>query len=177
MSIIDYQDHIPVFGSNCYFGKNSLVIGQVRAGDDVSFWPSSVTRGDVNYISIGNRTNIQDLSVLHCTHNSKYNPGGFPLIIGDDVTIGHHVNLHGCTIKDACLIGIGAIVLDNCTLEKYTYIAAGSLVPPNKKLESGYLWMGNPIKKHRRLTEKEIEFIYYSAKHYVKLKNNYLVKG
>ncbi|MBT4963361.1 MAG: gamma carbonic anhydrase family protein [Francisellaceae bacterium] len=173
MSITPFENIHPEIHTSCYIAHSAEIIGSVTAARDSSFWPCSVVRGDVNKISIGTMTNIQDHSMLHVTHDSPYNPKGFPLIIGDYITIGHHVTLHGCTIDNYCLIGIGSIILDNVTIKSNTYIAAGSLVPPNKTLDSGYLWMGNPVKKHRKLTENEIEFIKYSAEHYHRLQKKY----
>lgn len=171
--IENFSNIKPKVPDSCYVADSALIIGDVCVGENSSFWPYSVTRGDVNKIKIGNMTNVQDHSLLHVTHDSKYNPGGYQLNIGDYVTIGHHVNLHGCTIDSYCLIGIGAIILDNVHIEEHSYIAAGSLVPPNKVLESGYLWMGNPVRKHRELSDKEIDFLKYSAEHYHRLQQKY----
>jgi carbonic anhydrase/acetyltransferase-like protein (isoleucine patch superfamily) len=127
---------------------SSVVIGDVRMADDVSIWPLVAIRGDVNYVSIA-RTNIQDGSVLHVTHKSSYNPEGNPLIIGEDVTVGHKVMLHGCTIGNRVLVGMGSILLDGVIVEDDVMIGAGSLVPQNKRLESGYLYLGSPVKQIR----------------------------
>ncbi|MFK0573229.1 gamma carbonic anhydrase family protein [Endozoicomonas sp.] len=143
-------------------------------GDDSSVWPTTVIRGDMHSITIGARTSIQDGSVLHITHASDYNPNGYPLVIGDDVTIGHKAVLHGCTIKNRCLIGIGAIILDGAVVEEEVIVAAGCLVPPGKRLESGFVYKGNPATKTREISEKERSFFKYSADNYVKLKNRYL---
>ncbi len=169
MPIRDYASHTPVIAEDVYIDQMALVIGQVTIGKQASLWPMVVARGDINSISIGARTNIQDSSVLHVTHDSQYSPGGQALVIGEAVTVGHHVTLHACTIKHHCLIGIGSIVLDGAVIEPYTLLGAGSLVPPGKVLESGYLWHGSPVKKRRALTEKETEFFEYSANHYVKV--------
>ena len=173
MGIRTYLEFIPRIDPLCYVDRTAEIIGNVSAASGSSFWPYSVVRGDVQAITIGKNVNIQDHSMLHVTHDSKYNPGGHSLSIGDDVTIGHHVTLHGCTINNACLIGIGSIVLDNAVLEQHIYLAAGSLVPPNKVLSSGYLYLGNPVRQHRLLNDDEIEFIYYSAKKYTELANSY----
>lgn len=173
-TIQTYQGITPKISNSAYIAKEALVIGKVTIGEDASIWPMSVVRGDVNEISIGRASNIQDGCVLHCTHDGPYSPGGRALSIGEHNTIGHKVTLHACTITDFCLVGIGSILLDGVYLEPYTMIAAGSLVPPNKRLEGGYLWMGNPIKKARLLTEEEKAYLAYSAKHYINLKNNYL---
>ena len=168
-----YLDNKPQIHSSCYIDESALVIGKVYADELASFWPYAVARGDVQSISIGKRSNVQDHALLHVTHDSKYNPGGIPLIVEDDVTIGHHARLHACTIQEGCIIGIGATILDKATIGKNTIIAAGSLVPPGKDLEPGYLWMGSPIEKKRKLTDEDIEFIYYSANNYVNLHKKY----
>lgn len=152
----------------------AVVIGKVTIGDDSSVWPTAVVRGDVHSIQIGSRTSIQDGSVLHVTHDGPYAPGGRALIIGSDVTVGHRVTLHACTIGNACLIGMGAILLDNVVTEDFVMIGAGSLVPPGKELKTGGLYVGSPVKRVRDLTEKEIAFLTYSAAHYVKVKDEYL---
>lgn len=135
-----------------------------------------VIRGDVNSVSIGARTNIQDGSVLHVTHKSSYNPDGNPLVIGEDVTVGHKVMLHGCTIGNRVLVGMGSIVLDGATIEDDVMIGAGSLVPQNKRLESGYLYLGSPVKQIRPLKDTELEGLRYSANNYVKWKDEYLTQ-
>nr|MDT0253211.1 gamma carbonic anhydrase family protein [Endozoicomonas sp.] len=150
------------------------VLGDVTIGDDSSVWPTAVIRGDMHSITIGERTSIQDGSVLHITHASDYNPNGYPLVIGDDVTVGHKAVLHGCTIKNRCLIGIGAIILDGAVIEEEVIVAAGCLVPPGKRLESGFVYKGNPATKTREISKKERSFFKYSAGNYVKLKNRYL---
>lgn len=155
---------------------SSVVIGDVRIADDVSVWPLVAIRGDVNYVSIGQRSNIQDGSVLHVTHKSSYKPEGNPLIIGEDVTVGHKVMLHGCTIGNRVLVGMGSILLDGVVVGDDVMIGAGSLVPQNKQLESGYLYFGNPVKQIRPLTEAEREGLKYSANNYVKWKNEYRIR-
>jgi len=152
----------------------SVVIGDVRVADDVGIWPLVAIRGDVNYVQIGARSNIQDGSVLHVTHKSSYNPEGNPLIIGEDVTVGHKVMLHGCTVGNRVLVGMGSILLDGVVVEDDVMIGAGSLVPQNKRLASGFLYLGSPVKQIRPLTEAEIEGLKYSANNYVKWKDDYL---
>lgn len=164
----------PEIGSSVYIDETSVLVGDVKIGDDSSIWPFVSARGDVNHIHIGQRSNIQDGSVLHVTHKSKDNPNGYPLIIGNDVTIGHKVMLHGCTINDCVLIGMAAIVLDGVTIEENVMVGAGSLVPPNKILESGYLYVGSPVKQARPLKEQELAFLKKSADNYVANKNDYL---
>ena len=146
----------------------------VTMGEDSSVWPFSIVRGDVNSIAIGARTNVQDLSVLHVTHDGPYSPGGFPLVIGDDVTVGHRVVLHACTVGNRCLIGMGAIVMDGSIIEDDVLLAAGSLVSPGKRLKSGWLYRGQPAVAVRELKPDELEMLRYSAEHYVRLKNRYV---
>lgn len=162
-------------GDGVYIHPSAVVIGDVTLGDHASVWPGVVVRGDVNHIRIGAGTNIQDLSVLHVSHKSSWDAAGSPLIIGENVTIGHKVILHGCTIQDESLIGMGSIVMDKVVVQKHVLLGAGSLVPEGKVLESGYLYLGSPAKKIRALTEKEIAHFMYSANHYIKLKNHYLI--
>jgi carbonic anhydrase/acetyltransferase-like protein (isoleucine patch superfamily) len=174
MTIRSYLEHAPKLGANCYVDPLALVSGQVELGDDVSIWPMVVLRGDVNWITVGDRTNIQDGACCHTTHPSKHFPHGYPLQIANDVTIGHKVTLHGCMIGEQCLIGIDCTVLDGAIIEPHVMLGAGSLVPPGKILESGYLWIGRPAIKKRALTPDELEFLGYNVRHYVQLKNNYL---
>ncbi|MEN0617157.1 gamma carbonic anhydrase family protein [Klebsiella indica] len=169
-----YKELFPKTGQNVMIDASSVVIGDVRIADDVSIWPLVAIRGDVNYVEIGARTNIQDGSVLHVTHQSSYNPQGNPLVVGEDVTVGHKVMLHGCTIGNRVLVGMGSIVLDGVVVEDDVIIGAGSLVPQNKRLESGYLYFGNPVKQIRPLTEAEVAGLIYSANNYVKWKDDYL---
>lgn len=131
---------------------SSVVIGNTTLGDDVSIWPLVTIRGDVHEIHIGARTNIQDGSVLHVTHRSASNPQGNPLIIGEEATVGHKAMLHGCTIGNRVLVGIGSILLDGVIVEDDVMIGAGSLVLPSKRLQSGYLYLGSPVKQIRPLT-------------------------
>ena len=173
MSIKPFKGTSPAIAPSTFVDEAAVVIGDVQVGDDCSIWPMAVLRGDVNYIRIGNRTSIQDGSVLHVTHDHPGAPGGFPLIVGDEVTVGHNVTLHGCTIGNLCLIGMGSTILDGAVLEDKVLLGAGSLVPPNKVLEGGYLWVGSPVKKARPLTDEELAWFGYSARHYVKLKDEH----
>lgn len=174
MPLRSFQRHLPIIGARTYVDPMAAIIGYVTIGEDSSIWPFAAIRGDIHTIKIGDRTSIQDGCVLHVTHASTYNPEGYPLTIGNDVTVGHRVVLHGCTLSDFCLIGMGSVVLDNAVIEHDVILGAGSLVPPGKILESGYLWVGAPAVKKRPLTLKEREFIRYSAKSYINLKNQYL---
>ena len=173
MHILKHAQYSPKLGQNVYISEHACVIGQVTLGDDCSVWPFTVIRGDMHHITIGARCSIQDGSVLHITHASSYNPEGYPLIIGDDCTIGHKVCLHGCTIGNRVLAGIGSIVMDGVIIEDDVILGANSFVPPNKKLESGYLYLGSPAKAARKLTDEEVSRLKYMANNYVKLKNQY----
>jgi carbonic anhydrase/acetyltransferase-like protein (isoleucine patch superfamily) len=164
----------PRCGNAVYIDPSAIIIGDVTFGDDASVWPLTVIRGDVNRIVIGAATNVQDSSVLHVTHASERSPGGFALSIGNEVTIGHRAVIHGCSIGDRCLIGIGAIIMDGAVLEERVLLGAGSLVPPGKLLESAHLYVGSPARKIRRLAQQELDFLAYSAHHYVNLKNRHL---
>lgn len=169
-----YQGHTPRLGERAYVDPDAVVIGDVELGADSSVWPCAVVRGDMHWIRIGERTSIQDNSVLHITHAGPFNPDGYPLSIGSDVTVGHSVTLHGCTVGDRVLVGIGATVLDGAVVEDEVIIGAGTLVPPGKRLESGYLYVGAPCKQARPLKDSEREFFRYSADNYVSLKDDYL---
>ena len=172
-NIRKYLETYPQFDTTNYIDPTALVIGDVALAENVSVWPYAVIRGDVNFIRIGKNSNIQDHSMLHVSHKKADKPEGSPLIIGEDVTVGHHVKLHGCTIGNRVLVGIGTIILDDVVVEDDVMIGAGSLVPPNKVLESGYLYVGSPVKKVRPLTDKEKAFLPYSAQNYVKVSGNY----
>lgn len=168
-----FQGILPRLAAGTYVDESAQVIGDVTLGEDSSVWPLTVLRGDVNKISIGARTNIQDNCCLHVTHDGPYTLGGVALVIGDEVTVGHGVILHACTIGNRCLIGMGAIVMDKVVLEDECFIAAGAMVPPGKTLKGGWLYRGAPAQPVRELTEKERENLKYSAAHYVRLKNKY----
>lgn len=172
-NIRPYLDVAPQIDDSCYVDDMSVVIGDVVLAENVSVWPFAVIRGDVNHIRIGKNSNVQDHAMLHVSHKKADKPEGSPLIIGEDVTIGHHVTLHGCSIGNRVLVGINTIVLDDVIIEDDVMIGAGSLVPPRKRLESGYLYVGSPVQKVRPLTDKEKEFLPYSARHYVKVAGNY----
>lgn len=174
MAIRTFNGKQPTIGRSVYIDDSAVVIGDVVLGDHVSVWPCTVIRGDVEAIRIGNGTNVQDGSVLHVSHAGQFSPQGYPLTIGQGVTIGHKAVVHACTIGDYCLVGIGAIVMDGAVLEDYVMLGAGALVPPGKTLESGYLYVGQPAKQVRELKETEKAFLRYSAEHYQHLKNQYL---
>ena len=167
----------PSLGARVLIDPTAVVMGDVWLGDDASVWPHAAMRGDVQVIRIGARTNIQDGTVLHVTHEGPYNPDGFPLHIGDDVTIGHRALLHGCTVGHRVLVGMGAIIMDKVVVEDEVMIAAGSLVTPGKRLRSGHLYAGSPAREVRALSESEQRFLQYSADGYVSLKQRYLDDG
>jgi len=174
MSIRSFQGIQPNIGHSVYIDETALVIGDVTIGDHSSIWPMTVVRGDVNKITIGSNTNIQDGSVLHVTHGHQENPEGFALHVGSNVTVGHKVILHACVIEDNCLIGMGSTIMDGAVVHSHVLVGAGSLVSPGKELESGYLYLGSPVKRLRPLTPEERAWIDYSASHYVRLKSRYL---
>ncbi|NNF67869.1 MAG: gamma carbonic anhydrase family protein [Gammaproteobacteria bacterium] len=169
-----FEEHSPQLGQRVYVDESARLIGKVYCDDDVSVWPMVVARGDVNEIHIGARSNIQDGSVLHVTHDGPYTPGGIPLLIGNDVTVGHGVILHACTVGDRCLIGMRATLMDGVTVADDVIVAAGSLVSPGKTLETRSLYRGSPARRVRALTDEEVEMLAYSAQHYVRLKDRYL---
>jgi carbonic anhydrase/acetyltransferase-like protein (isoleucine patch superfamily) len=172
--IRNFRGKQPKFGERVWLDDSAVIIGDVEIGDDSSVWPLVSIRGDMHQIRIGARTSIQDNSCLHITHASKFNPEGHPLTIGNDVTVGHMVMLHGCTIGNQVLVGMSSTILDGVVIEDKVVIGAGSLVPPGKRLESGYLYLGSPVKQVRPLTETELNYFQYACQNYVKLKNEYL---
>jgi carbonic anhydrase/acetyltransferase-like protein (isoleucine patch superfamily) len=170
----NFKTKRPIVGERVYLDDSAVIIGDVSIADDVSIWPTVVIRGDVAAVTIDRATNIQEGSVLHGSHQGKDTATETPLKIGKSVTIGHRAVVHACQVGDYCLIGIGAIILDNAVLQDYVMLGAGALVPARKVLESGYLYIGTPAKKVRLLTKEEKEFLAYSASHYVALKDEYL---
>ena len=174
MTLAAYLAQTPSLGARVYWHSSSQIIGAVSLGDDCSVWCNAVLRGDVNRISIGRGSNFQDLAMGHVSHKTPDQPEGSPLLIGEYVTVGHAAVLHGCSIGDECLIGMGSIVLDDAVIPDRVMIGAGSLVPPGKLLVGGMLYVGRPVKAIRALTPEEIAHLRYSAEHYIKLKNDYL---
>ena len=166
--LIEFNSSSPELGKEVFIAQNAVVIGDVSIGDNSSIWFNSVVRGDVHFIRIGSRTNIQDSSVLHVRKGQN------PLIIGDEVTIGHRVVAHGCTINSKTLIGIGSIILDGAVIQENSIIAAGSLVPPGFVVPSGKLAIGSPCKIKRDLSETEIESIRILSSNYVGYSKDYL---
>ena len=178
MAIRSFQGIAPTLGERAYVDAAATVIGDVVLGEDASVWPGTVVRGDVNFVRIGARTNVQDGTIIHVTHDGPYGtPGGFATIIGADVTIGHAAVVHACVIEDACLIGMGSTVLDGAVVRRHGFIGAGAVVAPGKVVGEGELWLGNPARCVRTLSDKEIGQLYYSAQHYVRLKDKYLAEG
>ncbi len=175
MTIRAFQGIVPTLGLRVYVDEAARVIGDVQLGDDVSIWPGCVVRGDVNRIRIGARSNVQDGSIIHVAHDGPYGPaGGAATIIGADVTIGHGAIVHACVIEDACLIGMGSIILDGAVVRQHGLVGAGAVIPPGKTVGRGELWLGNPARCVRSLSDREIEQLHYSAQHYVRLKDKYL---
>ena len=173
MAVRTYQGIAPTLGERVYVDPAAVIIGRVSLGDDSSVWPMAVIRGDVHTITIGARSSVQDGAVLHVTHDGPYAPGGGPLVIGEDVTIGHQAVLHACEVGDRCLVGMGSILLDGVIVEDEVLIGAGSLVAPRTRLPARTLWLGNPARQVRALNEREIASLKYSAEHYVRVKDSY----
>ncbi|MEW7849156.1 gamma carbonic anhydrase family protein [Massilia aurea] len=175
MPVSNYLDLSPTLGARVYINPSAQLIGDVHIGDDSSVWCNAVLRGDVNTIRIGRASNIQDFTMGHVAHKNEHKPLGSPLTIGDYVTIGHNVILHGCTVGDECLIGMGAILMDDVVVQPRVMVGAGSLVAPGKVLDSGYLYIGRPALRVRALSAQELANLRYSAEHYVRVKDNYLL--
>ena len=172
--VYSFKKWKPVLGDKTWIAPSADVVGNVTMGKDVSIWFGCVVRGDVHYITIGDRTNIQDLSMIHVTHYKKEDMSdGNPTIIGADVTIGHRVMMHGCTIEDACLIGMSATILDGAVIGKESIVGAGSLVTKNKVFPPRSLIMGSPAKVVRELNDDEVKELYASATRYVSFKADY----
>ena len=176
-SLRPYLDRTPRLGDRVYVDPAATVIGDVELADDASVWPGCVLRGDVNFIRIGARSNVQDGTIVHVSHHSPFNKAGFPTLVGADVTIGHGAIIHACTIEDLVLVGMGACILDGATVKKHGFVGAGAVVGPGKVVGEGELWLGNPARFARALGEREIESLHYSAAHYVRLKDRYLGIG
>jgi carbonic anhydrase/acetyltransferase-like protein (isoleucine patch superfamily) len=176
MNLRPYREWQPVIGSRVWIDPAATVIGRVTIGDDVSIWPGAVLRGDVNRIVIGARTSIQDGSILHVASDRLAGEGGIPLLVGDEVTVGHRVVLHACAVGRRCLIGMGAILMDGAAIGDEAIIGAGSLVPAGKQIPPRTLWVGSPARQARALTEQEIGYLAESAAHYVALKDDYLAR-
>ncbi len=174
MPLTAYRNQTPQLASSTWVHPSAQVIGDVVLGPDVSIWCNTVLRGDVNHIRIGAGTNVQDLTMCHVSHKTAARPEGSPLLIGSHVTVGHGVILHGCSIGDECLVGMGSIVMDDVVVEDRVMIGAGSLVPPGKRLQTGMLYVGRPALPVRPLSEGELAHLRYSAEHYIRVKNDYV---
>ncbi|EPJ48604.1 MAG: hypothetical protein OFPI_28890 [Osedax symbiont Rs2] len=174
MNIRPYQGITPTLGQRVFVDPSAVVLGDVILAEDVSVWPTAVIRGDVQSIRVGARTSVQDGAILHVTHRGAGNPDGLALNIGAEVTIGHLAMLHGCTVADQVLIGMGSMVMDGAVVESQVVLGAGSLVPPGKVLRSGYLYVGRPAVQVRPLTEQELAFFSYTAGNYVSWKNQHM---
>lgn len=170
-----FKNKSPQIGKRVLIHPTAVIIGDVTMADDVSVWPTAVIRGDVESIQIGDGSNVQDGAVLHVSHAGDYSPTGHKLRIGKGVTIGHRAVVHGCTVGNYCLIGIGAIIMDGAVMEDYVMLGAGALVSPGKVLQGGYLYVGAPAKPIRALNDSEKAFLEYSYQHYIKLKDEYLI--
>jgi carbonic anhydrase/acetyltransferase-like protein (isoleucine patch superfamily) len=169
-----YKGITPQLGEAVFVHPSSVLIGDIRIGKDSSIWPLVAARGDVNFIRIGERSNIQDGSVLHVTRPREGLPDGYPLIIGNDVTVGHKAMLHACNIGNQVLVGMSAVVMDGVVVEDDVIIGGGSVVTPGKRLRSGYLYVGSPAREVRPLSAAERSYLKASADNYVRLKNDYL---
>jgi len=174
MAIRRFLDKTPVIADSAYVDESAVIIGDVTLGADVSIWPMVVARGDHQSIIIGDKTNVQDGTVIHIASNNEFVPGGLPCIVGEGVTVGHKAMLHACTIGNYCLIGMSSTILDGAVIEDNVMIGAGSLVPMGKRLESGYLYIGAPVKQVRKLADRERFYIDYSWKHYIDTKNSFI---
>lgn len=166
-----FKDCVPRLADTAWVDETALVIGDVTLAEDVSVWPMAVVRGDINAIRIGARSNIQDGTVVHVTHDGPYTPGGHSTSLGEDVTVGHRAIVHACTVGSRVLIGMGAVLMDAVEVEDDVIIAAGALVPPGKRLHSGWLFVGAPARAAREITRTEREQLLYSARYYAQLKD------
>jgi carbonic anhydrase/acetyltransferase-like protein (isoleucine patch superfamily) len=175
--LASYLGVSPQLETGVYVHPSAQIIGDATLGAQASVWCNAVIRADVNHVRIGTGSNIQDFAMCHVSHKNEKKPLGSPLIIGNYVTIAHSVILHGCTIGDETLIGMGTIVMDDVVIGNHVMVGAGSLVPQGKHLESGFLYLGRPAEKVRALSAAEIAHLRYSAEHYIRVKNNYLAEG
>jgi carbonic anhydrase/acetyltransferase-like protein (isoleucine patch superfamily) len=166
-TLYPYRDQHPRIAPSAFIAPTAVVIGDVDIGEEASIWFHVTIRGDVHFIRIGSGTNIQDNSCIHVTRKTH------PTVIGQGVTVGHSVTLHGCTLQDGCFIGMKACILDGAVVETGAYVAAGALVPPGKIVKTGELWAGTPARCMRLMTKEEIDFIPVSAKNYIQLSREY----
>ena len=174
-NIRKYKDIYPEISESAYIDPSAVIIGDVKVGEQSSIWCTCVLRGDVNFIRVGDRSNIQDGSICHVTHrNPERHPEGYPLIIGNDVTVAHNVTLHGCTLEDECFIGMSSTIMDGAVVQSQSMVGAGSLVTPGKVIESGWLYVGSPAKKFRPLTDDEKSMFTRLSNNYVKYSRDYM---
>ena len=172
-----YLNSIPQIAKNAYIHDSAYLIGKVIVGENSSIWPLCVLRGDVAAITIGSNTNIQDGTIIHGTHAGPYTGKGKDTVIGDNVTIGHRATLHACNVENNAFIGMGATVLDKAIIRENAMLGANTLVIGSQDITGGYLWLGQPARQIRKLTNKEIDYLEYSAKHYAKLANSHTGKS
>lgn len=177
MPLSPYRQHRPRLGQGVYCHPSATVIGRVELGDDVSLWCNTVLRGDMNFIRVGAGSNLQDGVLCHVSGPHRDAPAGAPLIVGARVSVGHGAILHGCTIGDDCLIGIGAIILDRAAVGFGAVVGAGSLVPEGKILEGGWLYLGTPVRAIRPVSTDEAAANRARIERYIALKNDYLRSG
>lgn len=175
MPLTQYRNQRPLLGGRVYIHPSAEAIGDVELGDDVSLWCNVVLRGDIEKIRIGSGSNLQDGVIGHVSGASAAHPQGSPLLVGERVSVGHGAILHGCTIGDECLIGMGSIVLDGAVIGARSIVGAGSLVPEGKVLEGGWLYVGRPARAVRPLTEDELAARLRQAESYIALKDDYLI--
>jgi len=166
--ILPFKDLMPKVADSAFIAETAVIIGDVEIGEDSSVWFGSVLRGDVNFIRIGARTNIQDMTVVHVTSNTH------ATVLEDEVTVGHRVVLHGCHVESGCLIGIGAVLLDGVRVGRNSFVAAGSLITPGTQIPPNSLVMGSPAKVKRELTADELAYLNRSWRNYVELKSKYV---
>ena len=175
-SLRSFRGITPRIGERVLIDPSAVVLGDVSLEEDVSVWPQASIRGDMHWIRVGARTSVQDGCVLHITHAGPYNPEGWPLEIGSDVTVGHGAILHGCTVGSRVLVGMAATIMDGAVVEEEVVVAAGALVTSGKRLRSGYLYGGSPAREMRPLSDREIDYFGYSADNYVRLKDRHLAE-
>lgn len=176
LSVRNFNGLEPQLAPGVFVDPSAVVLGDVHIGPESSVWPQAVVRGDMHRIRIGRCTSVQDHSVLHITHAGPFNEAGWPLEIGDEVTIGHGVILHGCTLGNRILVGMGAVVMDGAVIEDEVVIGANTLVPPGKRLQSGHLYTGSPARQSRPLSDTERQFFSYSAANYAKLRLQHIAE-
>lgn len=172
-----FEGRAPWIAADAWVDPTAVVIGDVTLGAGASVWPLAVLRGDIQRIVVGAGSNIQDGAILHVSHDSRFRPGGAPTILHERVTVGHQAVLHGCEVHELCLIGIGARVLDGAVLRARVMLGAGALVPPGAVLLGGFLYVGTPARALRPLTDRELEYLPYTADHYVELARRHRASG